>query len=381
MKLNELLDLNELENDVREGLINVQAHPRLPLRIFNYSHKTLSVDTWSRSMTMCRGLIVDNDDIVVARPFSKFWNYADPRHPETMPDNLPPSLPELSVKQDGSLLIGFKYQGQIGVATRGSFMSEQAQWANSWIKKNLPHLSWPEGWTPLWEVIASFNRIVVDYGDWEGVFALALVDNETGEEASRLVLEAWSSAQGFSATPLVDKRLEDFGLDEPPNFEGYVATWRRFGEPPHRVKLKTENYLILHRILTGLNPKAIWEMLAAGQNEAIDAILNDPTMPVPFKVWFTGWVDQLHVKFTDLERKAQHVYDRRPKFGTFAPDFTSDFVDVSPALRRKATALYFQKTPELCSILFAILDGKDYRSIIWDRLRPKATDTFKRDGE
>lgn len=379
MKLNELLDLNELENDVREGLINVQVHPHLPLRIFNYSHKTLSVDTWSRSMTMCRGLIVDNDDIVVARPFSKFWNYADPRHPETMPDNLPPSLPELTVKQDGSLLIGFKYRGQIGVATRGSFMSEQAQWAYGWVKKNLPHLSWPEGWTPLWEMIASFNRIVVDYGGWEGVFALALVDNETGEEASRLVLEAWASAQGFSATPLVNKKLKDFGLDEPPNFEGYVASWHQFGLPPQRVKLKTEDYKRLHRILTGLNPKAIWEMLEAKQDEAINAILTDPTMPDQFIGWFGDWVGHLRSRYTELLIEAVLVFNKRPKFeGARRMD---DFVPAGPALQRKLAALYFQKTPELCSILFAMLDGKNFDSIIWNQLKPKATDTFKKDGE
>jgi hypothetical protein len=48
---------------------------------------------------------------------------------------------------------------------------------------------------------------------------------------------------------------------------------------------------------------------------------------------------------------------------------------------RKANALYFQKTPHLCSILFAMLDGKDFAPTIWDRLKPKATDTFKKDGE
>ena len=375
MLLSQLLDLNELENDVQEGLINVQTHPRLPLRIFNYSHKTLSVDIWTRSMTLCRGLIVDNDDIVVARPFSKFWNYADPRHPETMPDNLPPSLPELTVKQDGSLLVGFKYGGEIGVATRGSFMSEQAQWANDWVKKNLPHLSWPKGLTPLWEMIARFNRIVVDYGGWEGVFALALVNNETGEEASRLVLEAWAMSQGFSATPLANKRLEDFGSDEPPNFEGYVASWHQSGLTPRRVKLKTDDYKRLHRILTGLNPKSIWEMLESGQSDQINAILNDKTMPAPFLEWFRGWVEQLRARFGELAQRAEMVFVTRP----WQVDWAHESVD--PKQARKETALYFQKTPELGSILFAMLDSKPINSIIWSQLRPKATDTFKKDGE
>jgi RNA ligase len=359
--LQDILDPAELENDIRERLINVQNHPTLPLRIFNYSHTAAFAPIWSRSMTICRGLIVDADNIVIARPFQKFWNYGDPRHPETMPDNLPSGLPLLTEKQDGSLLLGFKYGDHTGVATRGSFTSEQAKWAATWVQKYLPNLDWPPGWTPVWEMIANFNRIVVDYGGWEGLIALALIDNQTGEEASRLVLEAWAKAQGFSPTPLVNKQLETCGADEVPNFEGYVSTWHKMGGAPHRVKLKQETYCKLHRIITGLNPRTIWEMLSANENEAIDALLSDQNLPDAFKAWFSNWVEQLRSKYSEMEKEALVVFKGRP--GCY----------------RKDNALYFQQTPALCSVLFAMLDGKNFEDIIWKQLKPRGDAVFQQD--
>jgi RNA ligase len=300
---------------------------------------------------------------VIARPFPKFWNYEDPRHPETMPENLPAFLPEITVKQDGSLLIGFNYDGEIGFATRGSFASEQARWAHNWVKNNLPDLTWPAGWTPLWELIAPFNRIVVDYGGWEGIIGLALVNIETGEEAPRATLESWALGQGITVTPLVNKQLEICGREEIPNFEGYVATWRKTGESPLRAKIKLESYCALHRILTGLNPKAIWELLATNAQDAVYLWLKDEKMPVGFKKWLSGWVDRLQSQYAEIETRAKAVFAEKPE-GT-----------------RKDVALYFQRTPALCSILFAMLDGKDFSTGIWGKIKPRGDETFKDDGE
>jgi hypothetical protein len=35
----------------------------------------------------------------------------------------------------------------------------------------------------------------------------------------------------------------------------------------------------LHRVLTGLNPKAIWELLAENAGNSVDSILKDDKMP------------------------------------------------------------------------------------------------------
>lgn len=365
--LNQLLDQTELEKNIQDGLINVQTHPSLPLRIFNYSHSAASENNWTKSMSLCRGLIVDDGGIIIARPFQKFWNHADPRHPETMPENLPTSLPEMTVKQDGSLLIGFNYKGQIGVATRGSFTSDQAIWAGQFVKEKHSSLSWLEGWTPLWEMIAKFNRIVVDHGDWEGLIALSLVNNKTGEEAGRPTLESWAAEQGFIVTPLVNKHLEVCAAEDLPNFEGYVAKWHMIGVPPLRTKIKLETYTKLHRILTGFNQKTVWEMLAAGQHDTVEVLLLDESLPISFKEWLHKLATDFMTKHQQMKQAAQQVFAERPAGGT-----------------RKDHALYFkQAAPELSSILFAMLDGKETQvdKIVWDKLKPYGGATFKKDGE
>ncbi len=213
-------------------------------------------------------------------------------------------------------------------------------------------------------MIAKFNRIVVDHGDWEGLIALALVNNETGEEANRSTLESWAKEQGFLVTPLVNKQLEACAEEDLPNFEGYVATWHKAGSPPLRTKIKLETYTKLHRILTGLNPKTVWELLSTGQGAAVDGLLADPKMPEGFTEWLRAVATELMVRYARIEREAQAVFAARPQ---------------SPV--RKDQAMYFKQTPHLCSVLFAMLDNKTYAEIIWDRIKPKGTDTFKRDGE
>jgi hypothetical protein len=46
------------------------------------------------------------------------------------------------------------------------------------------------------------------------------------------------------------------------NFEGYVV---RF-ENGLRVKVKLDDYVRLHKLMTGITPNRIWEMLASGQD-------------------------------------------------------------------------------------------------------------------
>ena len=127
--------------------------------------------------------------------------------------------------------------------------------------------------------------------------------------------------------------------------------------------MKFAEYVRLHRVLTGLNPKAIWEMLAQKSDVAVDAILADPKMPVTFISWFKGWVEQLREKYAEIEREALALYAARPASSV-----------------RKDQALYFIST-RYKALLFAMLDGKDYAGIIWDMIAPKGNQTFKKDGE
>lgn len=367
--LKNILPYDLFKRMLDEGFIRAQVHPLYPeLLIFNYTEATQFGREWNEATNVCRGLIVrlangvlDGDAEVVARPFNKFHNLNTAYVLETMEENLPNEAPLVTTKLDGSMGIIYEYDGKAWVATRGSFDSDQARRATAWYRQHgamLPQ-GWPADVTPVCEIIYPENRIVVDY-DFEGLVLLSMIDNETGKELSRFDVEMWGAINTLQVVTKFDKTLAECAAENTLNEEGYVLTYSN----GVKVKVKFAEYVRLHRVLTGLNPKAIWEMLAQNGGEAVDAILADPKMPTTFISWFKGWVDQLRGKYAEIEREALAVFAARPQ-----------------SLVRKDQALYFKQTPQHMSLLFAMLDGKNYAGIIWDRIAPKGNQTFKKDGE
>jgi T4 RnlA family RNA ligase len=335
--------------------------------IFNYTEAAQFDRMWNAATNVCRGLIVrldngvlDENAEVVARPFNKFHNLNTEYAPETMEANLV-GVPLVTEKLDGSMGIVYLYDDQYWVATRGSFDSDQARWATAWYRQHVA-MGFPQGWptdvTPVCEIIYPENRIVVDY-DFAGLVLLSLIDNETGAELPRRDVEVWAHVNTLQVVKMFDKTLAECAAENTANEEGYVLTY------PNgvKVKVKFEEYVRLHRILTGLNPKTVWEMLSQGQSEAIEKLLNDPKMPVTFVAWLREVADGLKVQYAQIEADAQAFYAARPASSL-----------------RKDQALYFMQSPYK-AILFQMLDGKSYTETIWDRIKPKVLRTFKKDGE
>lgn len=378
-KLNEILDVDLLKKHIADGVVRFATHPLYPeLRIYNYTEVAQFGRLWDAVTKVTRGLIVADDE-VIARGYNKFHNLNTEYVPETMEANLPNVPALVTQKLDGSMGIQYFWDDKLWVASRGSFMSEQARWATDWIR-NRPQLedlihyaTVGDDHTLIYEIIYKENRIVVDY-DYEGLVLTGCVEVETGAEVDREVLEEIGEACGITVVAKFDKSLTECAGENNLNEEGYVLTYP-LGEfvAPLKVKVKFTEYCRLHRILTGLNPKAIWEMLAAGQGEAIDLILNDPKMPEGFIKWFGSWVNKLRGDFREMWLEANEAMKLRPL------DFPEG---TDPKEIRKQTALHFLKHPRVAPVLFAMLDGKNEDPIIWKLLKVKAADeTFKKDGE
>jgi RNA ligase len=369
--LKDILSVDLLKEHLKNGVVRVQTHPLYPeLCVFNYTEVAQFDRIWDSVTNVCRGLIVvlqgpdrklAPDCVVLARPFGKFHNLNTEYVPESMEENLPVDAPPLvTEKLDGSMGILYRYADAWWVATRGSFDSDQARWATAWFRQNVGKWVMNEDdATPVFEVIYKQNRIVVDY-DFEGLVLLGVVDNATGRELSRQAVEWIAGDNSARLVPKFDKSLAECAKEDKPNEEGYVLTYSN----GVKVKCKFESYVRLHRILTGLNPKSVWEMLSAKQDEGIRVLLSDQQMPETFKVWFSGWVTQLRSRYAEIEKEAKAVFAGKPSGS------------------RKDDALYFTKTAKhLTGILFKMLDGKLYDEGIWGMIKPKATDTFKKDGE
>ncbi len=322
-----------LQSAIKAGWVHAQKHPTAPLWIYNYTPATQYERMWNEVTLQCRGLILDEDHNIVARPFPKFFNLGE------LENQVIPNEPfEVYEKMDGSLGILYWQGEQPFIATRGSFTSDQAQVANQLLQTKYTRAvaKCEKGKTYLFEIIYPDNRIVVDYGGREELVLLAVIDTATGRDEPLPDI-------GF---PLVKKfdgitDIHTLKALEEDNREGFVIKF----EGGLRLKVKFEEYLRLHRIITQVSTVSIWDYLRTGQS-------------------FEEIIDQVPDEFYQWVRKTQQQFCE--SYDKIEAQCKNEFKVLST---RKETALYFQ-TCEHPAILFAMLDGKPYDQIIWKKLRP-----------
>lgn len=339
------IDLAAIFRQCEAGYIKAVRHPFLPLTLFNYTQKAQFEGHWTRETLQCRGLILNDAGEVMARPFPKFFNY------EQVKDQIPMGEPfTVSEKLDGSLGILY-WDGDLPcLATRGSFTSEQALRGTEMLRALVPGNWRPANvldrlFTFLFEIIYPENKIVVDYGKASKLVLLAAIDRQTGIEWPELC-----DALPFERPRRIpaDKVEQLLGVDIP-NEEGFVVHF----EGGMRVKIKMADYCRLHRMLTGVSAKAIWEHLRDGR--PFEEIVE--RAPDEFHAWAAQIRDELVGQYIAIEGQAQ-----------------KDMTGV-----RRAIAEYF-KTCANPSILFSMLDGKPYDQAIWKLLRPEGARAFRCDG-
>jgi hypothetical protein len=338
-------NLDLYDRMVAQGYVSERTHPDDPdLFILNYTPKTQFERLWNDVTLQCRGLIV-KDGKIVARPFIKFFNLGEL-------DKIPSGPFVAQAKMDGSLGIIYPApDGLPAVATRGSFDSEQAQWATSWLRADPKMIDvakayFAKGATPLVEIIYPENRIVVDYKGRMSLTFLTAIDNRTGKDVSFDGDEfVWPDD---TADRLEHASVEDVQAladnDKGEESEGYVLLWAN----GTRAKVKGEDYVRLHRVLTGVTPRKIHEMLMS--NMGIDRLAE--FVPDEFYSWMRSIANDLEAEFSRIEKEALAVLNQ--------VDLDAD---------RKTQAEFINTQPN-SGLVFRMLDGKPYAEQIWKMIRP-----------
>jgi RNA ligase len=349
VQLAQIVNLRRLEEKVAEGWVRKQAHPTLPYDIYNYTKKTQAFWVWDDVTTLTRGLIVNRQTgEVLARPFPKFFNYGEQAAKDVKWHEDEPVI--VSDKLDGSLGILYPHgDGTFAVASRGSFTSDQAVAATAiWWAKYSGRFRPPAGITALFEIIYPQNRIVVDYGDVQDLVFLGFVDIETGTTYGPDSSVYWPGprAEVFPYRSLA----EALSADPRPGKEGLVV---HFQNSDVRVKIKQSDYVELHRVVTGLDERVVWQWLKDGD----DPELAGAFLPEEFRTWIVETSDRLLTEF-DVRRASV----MRRWFELQADGFIAD---------RKSFAIAIKDEPAwLKACLFNRLDQKDYTEIIWKNIRP-----------
>lgn len=335
---------------IEKGLISEQAHPEDEnVRIFNYTHRCQYEHAWDEVTMLCRGLIMNiATEEILARPFPKFFNYEEHIG---QGKSIPSELPSITEKFDGSLGIMYTLNGKTRIATRGSFTSDQALWATEWWEKEKGLTMYGNKLTHLFEIIYPANRIVVNY-DFSGLIHLTTLDTKTG-----IPVEYSLPVKRAQQLHVLDsKDIAFLTQTERPNAEGYVIY---FPSTNLRLKVKFKEYVRLHRILTGVSARVIWDLLRNNQD------LTEILERVPDE--FYNWVKETKLKLTK-------------QFDAIATEAVLEFQkarEKNPETRKEwAEEIKKMKNP---SIGFAILDDKDFKSIIWKMIKPTAEKPFKED--
>lgn len=366
-----------LERMVEEGYVSKQKHPTFDYYIYNYTQTCQFEKMWNPATLQSRGLILNGKGEIIARPFKKFFNMQEHESHEI------PWGQDFTVmeKMDGSLGISYIGEdGEVYIATRGSFVSEQAEMAMKFIRehtveldghnrpiplygcivetiKNFPNMTF------LFEIIAKENRIVVDYGDFEGLVLLGanriMVDEFIYPENFRCVNDTWRTPAMYDVTDIINELL----AQTKDNFEGYVITFQN----GFRMKVKLDEYVRLHKLITNLTDVDVWECLMNGDN--LNALIED--VPDEFFDDVKGVIEQLKNEFASVSNRTREL------FQSTGPDWNAGIImpDENSSMTRKELALWLQSDSERKKFMhgvFALWDGNEskFNEICWKMVRP-----------
>jgi RNA ligase len=335
------VDLEVFEKYRADGLLLKQTHPTKDLAIWNYTRKTQYDQLWDEITLMCRGLITNSEGRVIAHCMPKFFNLE-----ELTSDQIPNEPFELTEKMDGSFGNVFYYGNEWELSSRGSFTSDQAIKGNKILKECNTEFGLYIEYSYIVEIIYPENKIVVNYGDAEKLVVITCFNVETGKEGeiSQMTSEGWEIVKKYDGVTDYNQ-IKALIKDDA---EGMVA---RFYPSGFRMKVKGDEYFRLHKIVTNVSSRDIWEILKYGRS--VEELLDHT--PDEFDEWVRSEIKKFQTMFDVTLFNTEVLY----------------YHTVDETLTRKEIAeAISKKDKSVRGMLFALYDGYDITEAIWDKLYP-----------
>jgi len=348
--------MNEiLEKYYNEGWLIKQVHPTKDLTIWNYSRATTWEDHWDSITLSCRGFVTNSEGKIVSRCIPKFFNWEQLQNA----DHPIPNEPfEVTEKMDGQYGNLFYYDGEWIMTSRGSFESIYAKRAWELLQKyNYKSLS--TDYTYIFEIIFKEGRIVLKY-DYEDLILLVCYHIDSGEEES--IYKHNLEDLGFKLVKRYDG-INDFKVLKSMvanDAEGYVI---RFTSG-FRMKIKGDEYCRLHKIITQISSRDIWEYVK--DNKALNELLEN----VPDE--FDGWVREQVRSFKETYRFTEATFQLR---------YLTDICPTENMTRKDVALKILEQPKEMRGIFFNIYDGKDYSQAIWKKIYPPFEKPFNNNDD
>lgn len=396
LTLHDLLPAQTLADAIDAGYVTRKAHPELPLSLYTYTRAAQYERVWNEATTRCRGLVADDTTgAIVALPLPKFFNVGEHASGQPYAPALPEEPFEVYDKVDGSLAVVFHYADRWRVASKGSFTSAQATWAQRRLDARDTSALRP-GTTYLAEILYPQNRIVVDYGDRRDLVLLAAFGRDGTEvplaeaaphwEGIGSVVRVWPAMPLGELIALTESNTlpggeAATGMDA----EGFVL---RFASGV-RAKAKLSEYVRLHKVLTGITERDIWrghgiqrfaglpaKQLAQGLNcsvadieaaggKPLDALLEQ--VPDEFDTWVREAIARMEAEAERHERAIDEAYATVVHLAGDRGAFARAVKELDDRTVRPA--------------MFMRLDGRSTELTTWRQVRPETADPYVTDEE
>lgn len=369
------IDLVRLNEEVDNGNVYLRLGSsgwNSDLAICNYSKFCQFEGNWNEITYLCRGLVIDiNTGEIVAKSFTKFFNWSEHQSTSGECDYAEPlnkddhSYITVYEKMDGSIGIVYWYDGEWRLNTRSTFHTNSVEIGERGYQillgYDLDVLD--KDCTYTFEIVFPENRIVVNYGDQEGLYLIGANRKTDGGFVEVDIDDVeWPHKP---AKYSFDSMEDVMSSEQAENKEGYVVLFDlphpKFGSAygNFRVKFKFDWYLERHHLMTRFSEYKLWEIMKDGNIEAYDYILSiaDPDV----KEGIIRMAHNLEQKYQYLYKKYRSVYFKnRRRFAT-----------------RKSFAAWALTTLN-SNLLFRLYDGnlERYSEEIWELAKPEKTHGF-----
>lgn len=287
--IDEIFKVEELEKMIEGGFVKSVSHPDDEnLCVLSYTQKTQFSGKWNDVTKFSRGLIVRKKTPtsfkgaeIVERPWAKFftlqqigdkngWALGD----EECENNSSFSVDDIDFeaeaevldKCDGSMGVLFKApDGKLAFSTKGSFSSEQALHYTNLLRSNkefYEKASFLKNENPdttfIFELVGPENQIVL-YHEKDDIVLLGAVQ----KDGQYLLLSDFEDSGFNTAEKMPAKNLrEALELPNREEKEGVVIHIKGDVSSQKMLKMKQEDYLALHRVMTNISPKAVKNIIS-----------------------------------------------------------------------------------------------------------------------
>lgn len=337
---NEVPKKTTLDDYVKRNLVKCRRDDERGLNVYVYTVHTQINRFWNYATLAARGIVYDDKGRLIQRCLPKFFNYNEPDG-IAMVEHYKIVRPTIQEKLDGSLIkVTNDPEYGLVVTSKGSFDSEQVKMVNKILEDKHGLWQFEPGLTYHFELVSPKNKIVVPYRDTELVL-FCVIKNDSGAEldlSDRRFIK-FTKPLTYDTKVLDDvNSLNAHGLHE-----GVVANFTYY-----RLKFKTDEYLRLHRLVTDLTPKRVWEALSTGQE--IDRLC----VPEEFIDWLDKTEEWLKGKYHDLSSDIAMAI-------LYCENMTNKEVATCPIP-------FIEKHK---SYIFAYRSGKNISQMVWRAIKPK----------